>query len=308
MDRFSKELEKALRLQKEIYGDILFEKAALHKRRTSVQKNVSPEEERTAADYISLKNRGDDALPEAGNGYAGAAGMGKMVVDDKDGRVKSIVSDFENLQQNSTRYAEEASASAISDELTAQFNAAETLEELNTLICSCLNCPLGKGRKNFVFGSGNPNADILILGEGPGEQEDEQGLPFVGRSGQLLTDILKAINFSREEVYIANIVKCRPPGNRAPFPAEMEKCIPYLRKQIDLIKPKAILCLGLTAAQGLLKRRETLTNMRGKVFDFEGIKVMATYHPAALLRNPGWKRGCWEDVQAFRKLFDSIKK
>lgn len=181
-----------------------------------------------------------------------------------------------------------------------------SLEQLNNLINNCTKCALHKGRNNFVFGSGNPNADVMVIGEGPGAEEDKQGLPFVGRAGQLLTDILKAIKFSREEVYIGNIVKCRPPDNRTPLPDEMETCIPYLKKQIELIKPKLILCLGLTAAKGLLKRKESLSALRGKIFDYDGIKVMVTFHPAALLRNPNWKKDCWIDVQKFRKLYDEI--
>jgi DNA polymerase len=182
----------------------------------------------------------------------------------------------------------------------------ESLEQLNKMICKCTKCVLHKGRNNFVFGSGNPNADVIVIGEGPGAEEDKQGLPFVGRAGQLLTDILKAIKFSREEVYIGNIVKCRPPDNRTPLPAEMETCLPYLRKQIELIKPKLILCLGLTAAKGLLNKKDSLTSMRGQVFEYEGIKTMVTYHPAALLRNPNWKKDCWIDVQKFRKLYDEM--
>ena len=182
----------------------------------------------------------------------------------------------------------------------------ESLEELDKLICNCQKCSLGETRNKFVFGTGNPNADAMCIGEGPGADEDAQGLPFVGRAGRLLTDILKAINFERDEVYIANVVKCRPPGNRTPLPVEMDTCLPYLKKQIELIKPKVILCLGLTAAQAILKKRDSLTNMRGKIFDFENAKVMVTYHPAALLRNPNWKRGCWEDVQKFRKLHDEL--
>ena len=182
----------------------------------------------------------------------------------------------------------------------------ESLEDLDKLICNCQKCSLGATRNKFVFGTGNPKADAMCIGEGPGADEDAQGLPFVGRAGRLLTDILKAINFSREEVYIANVVKCRPPGNRTPLPVEMDTCLPYLKKQIELIKPKVILCLGLTAAQAILKKRDSLTNMRGKIFDFENAKVMVTYHPAALLRNPNWKRGCWEDVQKFRKLHDEL--
>ena len=182
------------------------------------------------------------------------------------------------------------------------------LKDLNKLISNCTKCKLHKGRNNFVFGSGNPNAAVMVIGEGPGAEEDKQGLPFVGRAGQLLTDILKAIKFTREEVYIGNIVKCRPPENRTPLPEEMDTCLPYLLKQIDLIKPKMILCLGLTAAKGLLKKKESLTKLRGQVFDYDGIKVMVTFHPAALLRNPNWKKDCWTDVQKFRKLYDEIVK
>ena len=184
---------------------------------------------------------------------------------------------------------------------------SESLDQLNSLICNCTNCGLHKGRNKFVFGSGNPNADVMVIGEGPGAEEDKQGLPFVGRAGQLLTDILKAIKFSREEVFIGNIVKCRPPDNRTPLPEEMETCIPYLAKQIELIKPKLILCLGLTAAKGLLKKKDSLTSLRGQVFEYEGIKTMVTFHPAALLRNPNWKKDCWVDVQKFRKLYDEMQ-
>lgn len=184
---------------------------------------------------------------------------------------------------------------------------ATSLEELDSLINNCTKCPLHKSRTNFVFGVGNPNADVMVVGEGPGADEDAQGEPFVGRAGKLLNEILKAIHFQREEVYIANVVKSRPPGNRTPTAEEMEACVPYLKKQIELIKPKLILCLGLTAAQGLLKKRDSLTKLRGQIFDYLNAKVMVTYHPAALLRNPHWKKPCWEDVQKFRKMYDEIK-
>lgn len=187
------------------------------------------------------------------------------------------------------------------------WETTRTLEDLNKLICNCNKCDLHKGRNKFVFGVGNPKADVLLIGEGPGAEEDKQGEPFVGRAGQLLNDILKAINFKREEVYIANVVKCRPPGNRTPLPEEMDSCMPYLLKQIELIKPKLILCLGLVAAGALLKKKDTLGKLRGKVFEFNLTKVMVTYHPAALLRNPNFKRDCWEDVKAFRKLYDEVK-
>jgi uracil-DNA glycosylase len=186
------------------------------------------------------------------------------------------------------------------------FQKAESLDELNSKICNCQNCALGKTRTKFVFGVGNPNADAMLIGEAPGHDEDLQGEPFVGRAGKLLNDILKAVNFKREDVYIANILKCRPPNNRDPLPVEMETCIPYLHKQIDLIQPKIILCLGRVAANGLLDKKLSLGQLRENNYDFNGIRVMATYHPAALLRNPNWKRGCWEDVQKFRKLYDEL--
>jgi DNA polymerase len=192
-------------------------------------------------------------------------------------------------------------------ETKENWEKAASLEELDKLINKCTKCSLHKSRTNFVFGVGNPNADVMVIGEGPGADEDAQGEPFVGRAGKLLNEILKAINFQRDEVYIANVVKSRPPGNRTPTSEEMEACLPYLKKQIELIKPKLILCLGLTAAQGLLKKRESLTKLRGQVFDYLNAKVMVTYHPAALLRNPNWKRPCWEDVQQFRKMYDEMK-
>lgn len=186
------------------------------------------------------------------------------------------------------------------------FKKSKNLEELFDKIHKCTKCPLSETRTNFVFGVGNPTADVMLIGEAPGAEEDKQGEPFVGRAGKLLTDILKAINFTREEVYIANILKCRPPNNRDPLPSEVEKCKPHLMKQIELIKPKVILCLGRIAAIELLNKKLTLSKLREEVHELDGIKVMATYHPAALLRNPNWKRGCWEDVQKFRKLYDDL--
>ena len=180
----------------------------------------------------------------------------------------------------------------------------KTLGELKNGISNCQNCVLGATRKNFVFGEGDPNADIMIIGEAPGADEDEQGMPFVGRAGKLLTDILKAINFERNEVYIANICKCRPPANRKPSTVEVFYCEAYLKKQIELIQPKFILALGLTAAEALFKKPFKMAESRGKLFDYHGIQTLITYHPAALLRNPSWKRPVWEDVQLLRQLYD----
>ena len=181
-----------------------------------------------------------------------------------------------------------------------------SLDELENNISDCQKCALGSTRTKFVYGVGNPNADLMLIGEAPGAEEDKKGIPFVGRAGKLLTDILKAINFERDEVYIANILKCRPPNNRDPLPSERELCSPYLIKQIELIKPKIILCLGKVASNVMLNKNETLTRLRSEVHDFNGIKLMVTYHPAALLRNPHWKKGTWEDVQKVRKLYDEL--
>ncbi len=181
---------------------------------------------------------------------------------------------------------------------------AGSLEELERMTHDCKKCRLWETRTKFVFGVGNPKATFMLVGEAPGADEDAQGEPFVGRAGQLLNKILAAIGFSREDVYIANILKSRPPNNRKPLPDEVEACLPYLQKQIALIHPEVILCLGLTAAENLLDTKESMSRLRGRVLEYQGIPLMVTYHPAALLRNPGWKRATWEDVQAARKLHD----
>lgn len=187
---------------------------------------------------------------------------------------------------------------------------AENIPELEGQINTCTKCRLGGLRTHFVFGSGNPDADVVVIGEAPGADEDKQGEPFVGRAGRLLTDILKAINFSREEIFICNILKCRPPDNRNPLPDEIKHCEPYLLKQLSLIKPKLILAVGTFAGQTFLRTKDSLGKMRGKFYTYKvsdmEIKVMVTYHPAALLRNPHWKRPTWEDVQMFRQEYDKI--
>ncbi len=182
-----------------------------------------------------------------------------------------------------------------------------SLDELNKQICNCLKCPLGESRTNFVFGVGNPNADVMFVGEAPGADEDAQGKPFVGRAGQLLNKIIEAVEMKREDVFICNILKCRPPGNRDPQPTEMETCTPYLSKQIELVKPKFIICLGRISAQWLLRTNATLGSLREKVHDYHGVKLIVTYHPAALLRNPNWKYPAWEDMKMFKKLYDEMK-
>lgn len=182
------------------------------------------------------------------------------------------------------------------------------LDSFNQAICNCLKCPLGATRNKFVFGVGDPNADLVLVGEAPGADEDKLGEPFVGRAGKLLDQILDAVQLSRGDgVYIANILKCRPPGNRDPLPSEVEQCEPHLVKQLQLLQPKLIMALGRIAAQTLLRTTQSLTNLRGKVHDYHGIPLMVTFHPAALLRNPNWKRPTWEDVQKMKELLVELR-
>ena len=187
-----------------------------------------------------------------------------------------------------------------------EWESSESLNGMDALICECLKCPLGKTRNKFVFGVGNPAADVVLIGEAPGAEEDLQGEPFVGRAGKLLDKILEAVGFKREDVYICNIIKCRPPGNRNPLPEEIETCLPYLYHQIKLIKPKIILLLGRVAAEALLKTKQPLNKLRGRMHFHDGIKTLVTFHPAALLRNPQWKRPAWEDMQEFKKIYEGL--
>ena len=168
---------------------------------------------------------------------------------------------------------------------------------------ACDRCKLHTlGRKQVVFGVGNPNADLMFVGEAPGADEDLQGEPFVGRAGQLLTKIIEAIGLTRDQVYIANVIKCRPPGNRNPEPDEVERCEPFLFRQIDAIKPKVIMALGKFAAQSLLKTTDPITRLRGRVFSYRGASLIPTFHPAFLLRNPSSKREVWEDMKKARAI------
>jgi DNA polymerase len=178
----------------------------------------------------------------------------------------------------------------------------EMLKAVHQEMANCHLCPLGKTRKNLVFGTGNPEARIVFVGEAPGADEDEQGLPFVGRAGQLLTDIIvKGMKLERKNLYICNILKCRPPGNRNPQPDEISKCEPFLKRQLQIISPSIICALGTFAAKTLLKTDIPISALRGRFHLYEGIKLMPTYHPAYLLRNPSAKKQVWEDVQMIMK-------
>jgi DNA polymerase len=184
-------------------------------------------------------------------------------------------------------------------DITTQHSAPSTgeLEELGREASICTKCRLAGTRTQVVWGTGNPNADLMFIGEAPGRDEDLQGQPFVGRAGQLLTDIIKAMKLSRDDVYIANVIKCRPPENRNPEPDELEACRPFIRRQIELIKPKVIVTLGKFALQSLTGKAHAVSAARGQWTEYDGIKVMPTYHPAYLLRTPSAKKDVWNDMK-----------
>jgi DNA polymerase len=224
-------------------------------------------------------------------------------------RVESVVEAFPMLAATSRAAA---SASAAVTTAAARLEEAPALapptdhpdlESVRAWIGDCQRCKLAGGRTKIVFGQGNPNARLMFVGEAPGADEDVQGLAFVGRAGQLLTDIIeKGMKMKRDDVFIANILKCRPPGNRNPEPDEILQCQPFLEKQIEVIRPKILVGLGKFSCQWLLKTAEPITRLRGKMGTFNGIKVMPTYHPAYLLRNPSAKKDVWEDMKVVMAL------
>ena len=182
--------------------------------------------------------------------------------------------------------------------LTLSRSAADALASLRDDIGDCTRCKLHTlGRKQVVFGVGNASADLMFVGEAPGADEDAQGIPFVGRAGQLLTKMIEAMGMSRQEVYIANVLKCRPPDNRNPEPDEIATCEPFLFRQVASIEPKVVIALGAFAARTLLRTQDPISKLRGRVFDFRGAKLIPTFHPSFLLRSPGYKREAWEDLK-----------
>lgn len=228
--------------------------------------------------------------------------------------VISLRRDLQRRQRIGIRYLPDTPMAAIStvagkDKLSSgtegdlfsdssDVDQAESLAALRTAIGDCRRCKLWPGRTHLVFGVGNPNARLMFIGEGPGRDEDLQGEPFVGRAGQLLTDIItKGMGLRREDVYIANVVKCRPPENRNPEPDEVASCEPFLKKQIDLVRPEIIVALGKFAVQTLLQSKVPITRLRGNWHSYHGIKLMPTFHPAYLLRNPGDKKLVWDDIK-----------
>lgn len=179
-----------------------------------------------------------------------------------------------------------------------------TLDAVREVALGCPRCRLAETRGHVVFGEGSPDAEVLVVGEAPGADEDRTGRPFVGRAGKLLTLLLASAGFPRERVYVCNVLKCRPPGNRNPLPDEVDACSPYLLRQVELVKPRAIAAFGAFAAQTLLQTQTPIGQLRKRVHEFRGIPLVATYHPAALLRSPAWVRPTWEDLQRLRSAVD----
>jgi uracil-DNA glycosylase family 4 len=241
-------------------------------------------------------------------------GLGEIVMERRTASTEAPIPEVETAEEASRTVSVEEAIGHTEVRMPALQNAMdlmtaatyETLDTHNKAICNCQLCPLGQTRRKFVYGVGNPHAKLLFIGEAPGEDEDRIGEPFVGRAGQLLDRILAAIQLSRQEVYIANILKCRPPGNRDPQPDEVSKCILYLKEQIRIIKPKLICALGRIAAQNLLATTTPLGKLRGKWHEFEGIPLLVTYHPAALLRFPEYKKETWADMQVLKARYDNL--
>jgi DNA polymerase len=229
----------------------------------------------------------------------------------KSKKTLSVPEDPKTDQQTSDASVDESAdhgGSSKSDPLSLEqkLDQCTTLYELKALCETSDLLRTDMDGTNLVFGVGSPTADLMIIGEAPGYNEDQQGEPLVGAAGQLLNKILKAIQFEREEIYIANILKHRPPDNRNPLPEERKRSLPFLNRQIDLISPKVILCVGKVAGTTLLGKDDALKRMRGKFYDYRDAKLTVTYHPAALLRNSKWKRPVWEDVQQVRKMYDEL--
>jgi uracil-DNA glycosylase family 4 len=261
-----------------------------------------PAGEQAAHDLAELAAAARDAGVGGVVGGGGVAGSGRVV----GGAAGAAAAD---LAAGAGDPAAEAAAAAVSAAPSAEGGDAATraaeLAAQAEVVASCRRCRLCEGRNRTVYGAGNGDADLMFIGEGPGAEEDRQGLPFVGRAGELLTRIIAAIDMTREQVYIANIVKCRPPGNRDPQPDEVAACRPYLERQVRLVRPRLLVALGRIAAQTLLGTDLPIGRMRGQWFQVMGVPTMVTYHPAALLRNPALKRPTWEDMQQVRDRLQS---
>jgi uracil-DNA glycosylase family 4 len=252
----------------------------------------------------------------AGNTAVGDGAQSRGVAIDEAAVEASAQQGGEIPRRATTDEAVEESVAAAGElveeakEVLARTDGVDSAGELALFrgqICECQNCRLGETRGHFVFGAGRADADIMFVGEAPGADEDRSGQPFVGAAGQLLNKIIEAMGLAREDVYICNILKCRSPNNRDPQPDEIEQCEPYLKRQIELIQPRVICTLGRFAAQTLLRSDQSMGRLRQQEHRYQGIPLIATYHPAALLRNAQWKRPTWEDMKKVRRLYDGVE-
>lgn len=255
--------------------------------------------------YDLLKTAADNLCGYKSEQFATTPEFYDDAVVDETKTQSSVISSVSSTTQRPTTNEHDASSSGVSSSLGVP---SISLEKIASLLQNCKKCPLSEHRKNVVLGEGVKNPTVLVIGEAPGEEEDNSGRPFVGPAGQLLDKMLHAINLDRNtNCYIANIVKCRPPKNRTPYSDEAEICRPFLDAQIHILKPKMILCAGRCAIQNLLHTEEPLSHLRGQFFTYNGIEVMATYHPSALLRDASQKRPAWEDLKKFKTHLDSYQ-
>lgn len=245
-----------------------------------------------------LKN----ASAQANGGFVPQAFANKPLFEDDDNLAQEMPS---KIEAGAVSQAQAAPSAVVSG---SESNSSPlTIESISSKIQKCTHCQLARTRTNVVPGEGVPHPDVLVIGEGPGYDEDMQGRPFVGKAGILLDKMLAAINLSRTtNCFIANIVKCRPPQNRDPFPEEEEACFSFLEAQIKVLKPKMILCMGRISGQKMLNTQEPVGKLRGNFFEYNGIPLMITYHPSALLRNQDLKRPAWDDLKKFRQKLDSL--
>jgi DNA polymerase len=260
---------------------------------------LSPELKRALADRIRYYN--DLGIYD----FYRREGSPSSVAVEQSEQVEAAEEERESMARAKSAAAVSSTEQVVSITSKPEFGISDPVQALRAIredIGDCTRCKLSKqGRKQIVFGVGNPNADLMFIGEAPGADEDIQGEPFVGRAGQLLTNMIKAMGITREDVYIANIIKCRPPGNRQPERDECETCSPFLMRQIEVVKPKVIVALGAVAAKTLLAVSAPMSELRGRWFDFKGTKLAVTYHPAFLLRDPRQKKETWKDLQMVMK-------
>ena len=309
------QLKRYLSSRRSVWGDIAFR--LQHRAEDRVDGTIADENVQAGSKFLETKAEGVKAAgKEAMESEMKAADRAQAASHDEQPNIerRSMGSneDYEKrLQGKSIRYRTPSTSfeqASLFDDSAARGDtfdlSGEDLDSLAKRVAECRRCPLWEERTRTVFSNGSKRARLMFVGEAPGREEDLQGLPFVGRAGKLLTKILDSVGLARDEVYITNILKCRPPNNRDPNEEEVRACEPYLARQIELLKPVLICALGRVAAQNLLKTNASLSVLRGGIHYYNDTRVIVTYHPAALLRNPHLKRSAWEDIKLVRKIYD----